>query len=346
MASPTTQESGPRVTTVATDTQVRESNTVVVADRETVRTSRQTQPKAPPRESQPHSIFAIVRHSLAGFAVLCLCLALFLFAGTALSHNRSQADLQRAFRNEAAAFQLPPQFVHNPDGSLGTAKPIAVGSPVAWMRIANIGVSEVVVEGSTSSQTMRGPGHVRSTPLPGQYGNSVVICRRATGGAPCADINTLRKGQEIHFSTAFGDVAYRVFATGAAKANDARIFNTLTTGTGPASYNINTLTLVTSDPAIVASDRYVVQAELIGSAKNFTPSKFQVRADELGLSGESNAWFPLLLSLQLLLAITVGAVILYKRWKPHATWLIATPLLVVAMWLVFEQFARLLPGAL
>ena len=289
---------------------------------------------------------ALLRQSATWFALLVLGLAAYLFAGTSLTHNRAQASLRREYREQAAAFKLPPVFSQNGDGSLGKPQPIATGSPVAWMRIPSLGITEVVVEGSNASQTVRGPGHVRPTPLPGQFGNSVVVCRRTTGGAPCADLNQLKVGEDISFSTAFGDVTYRVFATGAAPARDARLFNTLKSGPGSNAHTINSLTLVTSDPAIVSSRRFVVQAELIGTAKNFTPSRFQVRADELGLSGESNAWLPLLLALQLLLASALGAAWLVRRWNPRAAWIVSVPVVLCAMWLVCEQFLRVLPGAL
>jgi sortase A len=41
-----------------------------------------------------------------------------------------------------------------------------------------------VVEGTASSDLLDGPGHLRSTVLPGQVGTSVVMGRAKTYGAP------------------------------------------------------------------------------------------------------------------------------------------------------------------
>ena len=293
----------------------------------------------------PRGSLRVFRQGLGALAAFSLLLGMFLTFGTALTHDRAQKELQSEFRSQAAVLSLPPQFETNPDGTTGSSKPIRIGSPVAWMKIPKLGVSEVVVEGSKSSQTLRGPGHIRSTPLPGQYGNSVVVCRRIAGGAPCADLDRLKSGDEIRFTTAFGEIKYHVFAAGVTPANRAEIFNTLTSGEGADAQNINTVTLITSDPAILATDRFIVQARLAGNAENFTPSRFQVDAQELGLKGESSGWLLLLFALQFLLVVAVGAVWLAKTWNPRTTWIVATPLLLCAVWLTCEQFIRVIPAS-
>ncbi len=326
--------------TTVTEPTTAQEQTVAITE------SPRNQPVNPIQpQGRRSTVATIARQGLVIFSVAVACLAAFTFGGTALTHNRAQASLQRDFRNRLGAFQLPPQFETNSDGSAGAAMPIDTGEPIAWMNIHRIGVSEVVVQGSSSSQTLRGPGHVSSTPLPGQFGNAVVVCRRLTGGAPCADIDSLRNNDLISFTTSFGTIRYRVFASGRAKGNDARVFNTLRSAGSP-SHTINTLTLVTSDPALAATQRYIVQAELVGDAKNFTPSRVQVGASDLGLQGERGAWLPLILSLQLLLIVSAASVWLWKRWSRQASWLIATPVLLFAMWLVCEQFIRVLPAAL
>src|SRR5262249_40506663 len=51
--------------------------------------------------------------------------------------------------------------------------PTAPGSPVAVLNIPAIGVRDMVVVQGTSAENMTlGPGHLRSTPLPGQAGVS------------------------------------------------------------------------------------------------------------------------------------------------------------------------------
>ena len=65
-----------------------------------------------------------------------------------------------------------------------SGRPSPVGEPVALLSIPRLGISQVVVEGTASGDTLAGPGHLRDTVLPGQVGTSVVYGRAATYGAP------------------------------------------------------------------------------------------------------------------------------------------------------------------
>src|SRR5262249_60982344 len=93
--------------------------------------------------------------------------------------------------------------------------PTAPGSPVAVLNIPAIGVRNVVVVQGTSAENMTlGPGHLRSTPLPGQAGVSYLFGRRATLRAPFARLGELRPGNLIVTVTGQGRSVYRVAALG------------------------------------------------------------------------------------------------------------------------------------
>ena len=310
--------------------------------------AHETTPVADPSGSVAKtSIRQVIAHGLVVFVVGVLVVVLYLFVGTSFVHNREQAALRRTFSEQGAAVGLPPQYVANAStGAVDLTRPKVIprGAPVAWVRIPHIDVSEVVVEGSGASQTLQGPGHVSSTPLPGQFGNSVLVCRRLTGGAPCGDLDEVRIGNAIDVTTKFGVAHYKVFGVGPANEHNAKIFGTLS-GTAAGSKR-NTLTVVTSDPSLTASQRLVVQAELQGTAVNYTPNPIQVGADQLGLSGESGAWLPLVLSMQLLLLGSLGAAWLLRRWHRGAAWCVGAPFVLALAWLVCAQLLRVLPGAL
>ncbi len=284
-----------------------------------------------------------VGQSLALFVGLVTSLAVFLFVGTAFIHNRAQADLAQRFRSMAANLQLPPLYTTDSNGRVTGVAPTPVGMPVAKIHIASIGFDEIALEGSSSTQTLSGPGHVRATPLPGQFGNAVFVCRRTTGGSPCGDLDSLRTGADIAVTTGRGVVHYAVTAVGRTAASDGTVFSTLRSPTGK---RLNTLSLVTSDPAITASRRLVVQAELQTEAQGFTPGRVAVPNSDLGLAGDHNAWLPLLLWLEVLLGVSVATVWLFKRWNRGAAWIVSVPVVLCVLWLVFEQFARVLPAAL
>lgn len=284
----------------------------------------------------------IAANGLSLFVVFCVGLLVFLFAGTSLLHSRAQRSLRAEFANLDANLLLPPQPTTDANGTVTGIKPIATGSPVAVMTIPRIGVDEIVVQGTNSSTTLHGPGHVQATPLPGQYGNAVVIGRRNTAGSPFGDLDTLRNGDAISFVVSTGRVHYRVTSVRTTGAGDTSIFATQ----GAAGQRRNTVTLVTTGSFLGSDRRVVVQGDLVGTAQGFSPGRIAARPDELGLAGERGALLPLLLCLQLLLAASIGAAWLSKRWHRYAAWTVATPIVLCAAWLVFEQFARVLPAAL
>ncbi len=89
------------------------------------------------------------------------------------------------------------------------------GAPVALLNIPAIGISKmVVVEGTAPENLELGPGHVRSTPLPGQTGVSEIFGRRATFGAPFGRLLQLRKGDKLTVITGQGTARYTIVAFG------------------------------------------------------------------------------------------------------------------------------------
>jgi sortase A len=304
-------------------------------------------PTSPAPASQPvHSeIWRSVGHGVTLFACLCLLLGLFLTVGTALMHHRAQVSLRQRFTSLLENFQLPPQFKLDAKNNPVGARLVPLGTPVASLQIPRLGVDEIVVEGTSGPTLLDGPGHLRATPLPGQYGNAVIIGRRIAGGAPFLHLDQLKRGDVIRFVTAFGRVEYHVTGLGDLPANDTKVFGTLETKQGKTR---NTVTLVTSDPPLTASQRLVVQADMAPGSKphDFTPQLVHVGGGELGLAGLQGVWLPLLLWLELLLAASLGTVWLFRKWNRWCAWVVCVPTLLCVVWLVFEQFLKALPASL
>lgn len=84
------------------------------------------------------------------------------------------------------------------------------GEPIARIRIPEIGVSTVVVEGTDGGSLRKGPGHYPETPLPGIHGTVAVAGHRTTYGAPFRDLDKLEKGDEIAVEMPYGRFVYSV----------------------------------------------------------------------------------------------------------------------------------------
>jgi sortase A len=84
------------------------------------------------------------------------------------------------------------------------------GDPLGRIVMPEIGVSEVFVEGTGSSDLRTGPGHYPETPLPGERGTVAIAGHRTTYGAPFRRIDSLEQGDRIELRMPYGRFVYRV----------------------------------------------------------------------------------------------------------------------------------------
>lgn len=86
----------------------------------------------------------------------------------------------------------------------------AGGDPIGRIRIPEIAVSQVIVEGTGGDDLRKGPGHYPRTALPGMAGTVAIAGHRTTYGAPFGDIDELESGDQVTVETPYGRFAYRV----------------------------------------------------------------------------------------------------------------------------------------
>lgn len=87
------------------------------------------------------------------------------------------------------------------------------GAAVGRLRIARIGLSAVVVQGTAAASLRSGPGIYDSTPFPGTGATTAIAGHRTTYGAPFRHIDALRRGDAIVLEMPYGRFAYAVSAT-------------------------------------------------------------------------------------------------------------------------------------
>ncbi len=84
------------------------------------------------------------------------------------------------------------------------------GDAVGRIRIPEVGLSKVIVEGTDGGSLRKGPGHYPETPLPGVRGTVAVAGHRTTYGAPFRDLDKLEERDEVVVEMPYGRFVYEV----------------------------------------------------------------------------------------------------------------------------------------
>jgi len=285
-----------------------------------------------PRSGPPKSGVLVV--ALAAIMFVCVVTAFFgafAFGLGGLQEQRSQHQLYSQFRGLLdPSSPVAPEIGGN----------IPAGAPVALLNSPKAGLHNVVVvEGTTAANLLSGPGHRRDTPLPGQAGESVVMGRSTTAGAPFGGITKLRKGDVITVTTGQGRFHYTV--RGQLRAGDR-----LPTITSTSSL----LTLVTSGGSgalgrVAPNHLIYVDAKLQGRAA-VAPSgqPKSVSAAEIQGHNQPGAWLFVVLWTLALIATSVVCWRLWSRWGLLQVWLVGAPVLLGLLWGFSTEGMRLLPN--
>ena len=199
----------------------------------------------------------------------------------------------------------------------------AIGSAVAVLSIPKLGLSQVVAEGNQSSVTQTGPGHVPGTPLPGQMGESTIIGRRSTFGAPFYKLNQLVAGDIVQVVTVEGSSVYKVIAT-------------------PATIEelpSNRLALVSSNPPILSMGSVTVFAQLQGKPFVATPKNSPFTPTHSG-------WPTLILLGLSLFALIKGSALAKQTFDSKVRWVLLVPVALALIAALTLAIDGLLPATI
>ena len=249
------------------------------------------------------------------------------------------------FRNQQVAFEAFRYDLANGTAPVYAAdlnsKLLATGTPVALLKIPRIGVSAVVVEGTTSDVTMLGPGHRRDTVLPGQEGVSVVYGRQFTYGAVFSQLSDLKAGDKITVTSGQGESQFKVDGV---RYDDEPLPDAPSPGEGR-------LVLVSAAGSVplVPAGIVRVDATMVGDAYLAPLSDFTyaaLGAEEEAMRGEGRAWPYLALSLVALVALVVVFALLRRFWGRWQTWIVAVPVFIATGTFAATQIAILFPNVI
>ena len=275
-------------------------------------------------------------------AVFILGFVGYLYGLSGIQEARAQSNLYARLRGELSEAVAPtgPAIPGHPvsPGSLAAVP----GDPIAILDIPAIGITNmVVVEGTSPENLTLGPGHLRSTPFPGQAGVSVVFGRRATFGGPFGNLPLLRKGAVINTFTSQGEARYQVIAV---SDSDKPV---------PFSQIPNQLLLVTADSRIAPSHYIEVEAKFLDdinagsvSGTPFPESGYTstISSAETPLGRNFYALITAMAWAIALAAAALGGSFLAARWQRWPAWIVTVPVLVAILWNLYESLSALLPN--
>jgi sortase A len=178
---------------------------------------------------------------LVAVAAVTLTYSGLVVADSWIFQRRERRQLDRMLMvspaNRAAALTASPE-----DGLIGQ------------IEILRLGLSVMVIEGTSRTTLRRAAGHIPGTALPGQAGNVAISAHRDTFFRP---LRNVRRDDIITLTTLHGKYRYRVVSTRIVSPADVAVLD--------AGAN-EILTLITCYPFYFvgsAPDRFVVRAERV-----------------------------------------------------------------------------------
>jgi sortase A len=159
-----------------------------------------------------------------------------------------QVSAKRSLENQIKLQQI--ELKKDP-GAIFPKSAIKKGDLLGRLDIPRLGLSVAVLQGTSSRMLRLGTGHIESTPLPGEVGNSGIAGHRDTFFRGLKDV---RAHDEIQFQTATGLFRYQVDWVKVVAPDDVSVL---------ASSTESALTLVTCYPFYFVGPspkRFVVRA--------------------------------------------------------------------------------------
>ena len=280
--------------------------------------------------------------ALISFGILLFLFVAYQLWGTGIAEARGQKALEKNFQ-ERLLTSVP--TIPNPSGgpvTTTTVPPIDLGDSVAMIEIPKIDVRKFVIEGTDVEDLKVGPGHYPGTPLPGENGNAAIAGHRTTYGAPFNRLDELDPGDQLFVTTAAGRFQYDVSETLYVDPYEGVWVLDPTSD--------DRLTLTTCHPKFSAAQRLIVIAKLMTPAVEAAPRPdpavtMTPRPDfGGGLSGESVSRTPAFVWGGIAAAIWALGWVFGRSWRRWPAYAITAVPFLLALFVFYENVARLLPA--
>lgn len=203
------------------------------------------------RKTPLRHIFKWTQRSLFAGGIAMLGYCTFVLVDQAIFQHREKQNLDILLSERRQAETTPPVAA---TAKVEPGFSIAKDGLIGRIEIARLGISVLVVEGTSHRTLRRAAGHIEGTPLPGQRGNVGISAHRDTFFRP---LRNIRVSDIVTINTPGGDYRYRVVSTKVVSPTDVAVLN---------SNGTEILTLVTCYPFYfvgAAPSRFIVRAEKV-----------------------------------------------------------------------------------
>jgi sortase A len=140
-----------------------------------------------------------------GVSLLAYCAFVLVDAWSFQNGARRQLEQMRADRQEASGAVRTAS-----SASPANSPPAVSGGLIGRMDIPRLGLSAIVIEGTSAKTLRRAVGHISGTALPGQPGNVGISGHRDTFFRP---LRNIRRNDIVTLTTLSGEYRYRVVST-------------------------------------------------------------------------------------------------------------------------------------
>ncbi len=180
---------------------------------------------------------------------------------TALYTSHQQQSLETEYLREEVAYVPPVRVEPSVPVSIQKRRiaeaaaryrmQLERGDAVGRLRVPQLGLDAIVVEGTDSATLTKGPGRFTKSYVPGEGELIYIAGHRTTYGAPFAHIDRLRVGDEVRLEVPYGTFVYRVSSHVIVPADDLERLQ---------SSGREEIALQACHPRFFASERYIVYA--------------------------------------------------------------------------------------
>lgn len=191
----------------------------------------------------------------AQIVLLAGAVAMFSWCGFVLMDTWTFQRAERRQLERLLAVPQQPAGTTQPTAlSVEPTPPTVSGGLFGRISVPRLGLSAIVMEGTSNATLRRAVGHIAGTAVPGGAGNVGISGHRDTFFRP---LRNIRPDDLITLTTPLGEYRYRVVSTRVVAPNDVTVLD-------PSHLEI--LTLVTCYPFYFVGpspDRFIVRAERV-----------------------------------------------------------------------------------